>query len=38
MKWFTEQNLKVLDVECGRTAALVKCEDKDGKIVFYGLS
>ena len=37
MKWFQEQNLKVLDVECGRDAALVKTEDKDGKIILYGL-
>ena len=37
IKWFSEQNLKVLDVEAGRDTALVKTEDKDGKIIFYGL-
>lgn len=37
VKWFSEKNIKVLDVECGRDSALVKCKDKDGNIVFYGL-
>ena len=37
VKWFNEQNLKVLDVNSGRRSCVVKCEDKDGKIVFYGL-
>ena len=37
VKWFSEQSLKVLDVEAGRDTALVKTEDKDGKIIFYGL-
>ena len=38
MKWFRDQNLKVLDVESGDKAAIVKCEDKDGKVIFYGLT
>ena len=37
MKWVQEQNLKAIDVECGRNSALVKCENRDGDIVFYGL-
>ena len=38
MKWFTEQNIKVIDVSSGEHNALVKAEDRDGKIVFFGLS
>ena len=30
--------MKVLDVSSGDTNAIVKVEDKDGKIAFYGLS
>jgi hypothetical protein len=30
--------MKVLDVSSGDTNALVKVEDKDGKIIFFGLS
>ena len=37
VKWFKERSLKVLDVESGERTAVVKTEDKDGKIVFYAL-
>ena len=37
MKWLQEKNLQAIDVECGRNSALVKCKDKNGDIVFYGL-
>lgn len=38
VKWFKHNSLQVLDVECGTNSAVVKCKDKDGNIVFYGLS
>ena len=38
MKWFKEQTMKVLDVSSSDNNALVKVEDKEGKIVFFGLS
>jgi len=38
VKWFKERDIKVLDVDCGRHSALVKCRDRSGKIVFYGLT
>ena len=38
MKWFTEQTMKVIDVSSSENNALVKVEDRDGKIVFFGLS
>ena len=38
MKWFKEKTMKVLDVESSDYNAIVKVEDKEGKIVFFGLS
>lgn len=37
-KYFKTQGLKVLDVSSGRYNAIAKCETKENKIVFYGLS
>ena len=38
VKWFSDNNLKVLEVKAGRYMAVVKCEDSDGKIVFYAMT
>lgn len=38
MKWFSEQNMKVIDVSSSENNALVKVEDREGKIFFFGLS
>ena len=38
VKWFSDNTLKVLDVKGGYERAVVKCEDKDGKIVFYAMA
>lgn len=37
-KYFKTQGIKVLDVSSGRFNAIVKCETKENKIEFYGLS
>ena len=37
MKWFRDKSLKVIDVASGKFKAIVKTEDKEGKIVFYAL-
>ena len=38
VKWFRDQTIKVLDVKSGDHNAIIKAEDKDGNIVFYGMS
>lgn len=37
VKWFKDKDIKVLDVSSGEEKAIVKTEDKDGKIVFYAM-
>ena len=38
IKWFSDNSLKVLDVKSGENMAIVKCEDKDSKIVFFAMT
>lgn len=38
VKWFSEREMKVLDVASGYFAALVKVQDKDERIIMYGMA
>mgnify|MGYP001018278791 CR=1 FL=1 len=38
VKWLTEREMKVLDVASGYSNAIVKVQNKDGKILLYGFS
>jgi len=36
--WFKEKNIKCLEVKCGGEFAIVKTQDKDGKLEFYAIA
>ena len=36
--WFQKQNLKILDFDCGADFILVKCQEPDNSIGFYGVA
>ena len=35
--WFSDRNLRVLDIDCGLKGSIVKTEDADGTIKYYAI-